>query len=126
MKFNPVLSSSQLKRLGDHKYSCTSSSLLEPFLQPWWNWVVSQLPFWLAPNLITITGLAVNIITSLVLIYLNPDGKQEVIHLIFSVVASAAFHIDYTLNNIFPVLGGTDSKMGRSFVCSWYFHLSNT
>jgi len=77
MKFNPVLSSSQLKRLGDHKYSCTSSSLLEPFLQPWWNWVVSQLPFWLAPNLITITGLAVNIITSLVLIYLNPDGKQE-------------------------------------------------
>ena len=78
MKFKPILSSSQLKRLNDHKYSCTSSSLLEPFLQPWWNWVVSQLPVWLAPNLITITGLAVNIITSLVLIYLNPDGKQEV------------------------------------------------
>jgi len=77
MKFNPVLSSSQLKRLSDHKYNCTSSSLLEPFLQPWWNWVVSQIPIWLAPNLITITGLAVNIITSLVLIYVNPDGKQE-------------------------------------------------
>ena len=82
MKFNPVLSSSQLKRLSDHKYSCTSSSLLEPFLQPWWNWVVSQIPIWLAPNLITITGLAVNIITSLVLIYVNPDGKQEAIDLI--------------------------------------------
>ena len=92
MKFNPVLSTSQLKRLGDHKYSCTSSSLLEPFLQPWWNWVVSQLPIWLAPNLITITGLAVNIITSLVLIYLNPDGKQEAIHLILQTFSNLHYN----------------------------------
>ena len=36
------------------------------------------LPLWLAPNLITITGLFVNIMTSLVLVYYNPDGKEEV------------------------------------------------
>lgn len=78
MKFEPVLSSNQLKRLSEHKYSCTSSSLLEPYLQPWWNWVVQCLPLWLAPNLITITGLIINIVTSLVLVYYNPDGRQEV------------------------------------------------
>jgi hypothetical protein len=78
MKFKPVLDDTQLKRLSEHKYSCTSSSILEPFLQPWWNWVVQCLPLWLAPNLITITGLFVNILTSLVLVYYNPDGKEEV------------------------------------------------
>lgn len=78
MKSDSVLSNSQLKRLAEHKYSCTNSSLLDPFLQPWWNWVVQCLPLWLAPNLITIMGLAVNIVTSLVLIYYNPDGTREV------------------------------------------------
>ncbi|XP_057379785.1 cholinephosphotransferase 1-like isoform X1 [Daphnia carinata] len=77
MKFGPVLDTTQLKRLKEHKYSCTSSSVLEPLLQPWWNWVVQCLPLWLAPNLITITGLILNILTSLVLVYYNPDGKQE-------------------------------------------------
>ncbi|KAI9558213.1 hypothetical protein GHT06_014966 [Daphnia sinensis] len=77
MKFGPVLDTTQLKRLKEHKYSCTSSSVLEPLLQPWWNWVVQCLPLWLAPNLITITGLILNIMTSLVLVYYNPDGKEE-------------------------------------------------
>ena len=80
MKFGPVLSTQHLKRLGEHKYSCTSASLLEPYLQPWWNWVVQCLPLWLAPNLITITGLFINILTSLILVYYNPDGLQEVPH----------------------------------------------
>jgi choline/ethanolamine phosphotransferase len=43
--------------------------------QPYWNWLVSKLPLWLAPNLITIIGLLVNILTSLVLMYYNPDAK---------------------------------------------------
>lgn len=63
-----LLSPAQLKRLTEHKYSCTSISLLDPFLQPWWCWLVSKTPLWLAPNLITIVGLAVNIITTLILI----------------------------------------------------------
>ncbi|XP_037914030.1 cholinephosphotransferase 1 isoform X3 [Hermetia illucens] len=70
-----LLSPAQLKRLTEHKYSCTSISLLDPFLQPWWCWLVSKTPLWLAPNLITIVGLAVNIITTLILISYSPDGK---------------------------------------------------
>ena len=82
----PLLSPNQLKRLNEHKYSCQSASILEPFMQNWWNWVVQQLPLWLAPNLITITGLFVNIVTSLILVYYSPDGKKEVrkfMHLLY-------------------------------------------
>ncbi|XP_055856675.1 choline/ethanolaminephosphotransferase 1 isoform X4 [Episyrphus balteatus] len=77
MKFNSrILSSQQLKKLSEHKYSCSSTSLLDPLLQPWWNWLVSKTPLWLAPNLITIIGLIINILTTLVLISYSPDGTS--------------------------------------------------
>lgn len=36
---------------------------------------MSFLPMWLAPNLITIIGLLVNITTALVLMFYDPDAK---------------------------------------------------
>ncbi|XP_015597905.1 choline/ethanolaminephosphotransferase 1 isoform X12 [Cephus cinctus] len=72
-----LLSPGQLKRLTEHKYSCTSVSLLDGLLQPWWEWLVSKVPLWLAPNLITVIGLFVNIATTLVLVYYSPDAKAE-------------------------------------------------
>ncbi|ODM87815.1 Phosphatidylserine synthase 2 [Orchesella cincta] len=74
----PILSKPQLKKLKEHKYSASSASLLDPLFQHWWNWVVKQLPLWLAPNLITISGLIVNVLTSLIVIYYSPDCQQEV------------------------------------------------
>ncbi|XP_042864351.1 choline/ethanolaminephosphotransferase 1-like [Penaeus japonicus] len=72
------LADSQLRRLEEHKYSCSSESLMDPLMQKWWCWLVEQCPLTLAPNLITITGLAINIFTSLILVYYSPDAKQEV------------------------------------------------
>ncbi|XP_021913067.1 cholinephosphotransferase 1 isoform X2 [Zootermopsis nevadensis] len=72
-----LLSPAQLKRLNDHKYSCSSISLVDPLLQPWWNWLVSKTPLWIAPNLITILGLIVNILTTLILVWYSPDAKIE-------------------------------------------------
>lgn len=77
MKFTSrILSQQQLKKLSEHKYSCSSTSLLDPLLQPWWNWLVSKTPLWLAPNLITIIGLIINILTTLVLVSYSPDGTS--------------------------------------------------
>lgn len=73
-----LLSPGQLKRLSEHKYSCTSNSLLDGLLQPWWDWLVSKVPLWLAPNLITVLGLIVNIVTTLILVYYSPDARAEV------------------------------------------------
>ncbi|XP_076034669.1 choline/ethanolaminephosphotransferase 1 bbc isoform X3 [Oratosquilla oratoria] len=72
------LKEQQLKQLNEHRYSCTSTSLMDPMMQRWWVWLVSKCPMWLAPNLITITGLLINIVTSLILIYYSPDAKEEV------------------------------------------------
>ncbi|XP_044003666.1 choline/ethanolaminephosphotransferase 1-like [Aphidius gifuensis] len=72
-----ILSPGQLKRLSEHKYSCSSSSILDEYLQPWWNWLVSKVPIWLAPNLITILGLIINIGTTLILVWYSPDAKIE-------------------------------------------------
>ncbi|XP_053976152.1 cholinephosphotransferase 1-like isoform X2 [Hylaeus volcanicus] len=72
-----LLSPGQLKRLSEHKYSCTTNSLLDGLLQPWWNWLVSKVPLWLAPNLITVLGLVVNILTTLILVYYSPDARTE-------------------------------------------------
>ncbi|XP_063909517.1 cholinephosphotransferase 1-like isoform X2 [Zophobas morio] len=72
-----LLSDAQLKRLGEHQYSCQSVSIMDKLLQPYWNWLTSKVPIWLAPNLITILGLVVNIVTALILIWYSPDAKQD-------------------------------------------------
>lgn len=73
-----TLNEAQLKRLSEHKYKAGGVSLLEPYFQPFWRWLVEQVPLWMAPNLLTIAGLVINIITSLILVYYSPDGKSEV------------------------------------------------
>ncbi|CAG5005913.1 unnamed protein product [Parnassius apollo] len=72
-----ILNAAQLKRLSEHKYSCTSASILDAWLQPWWCWLVSKTPLWLAPNLITILGLLINIVTTLILVWYSPDARQD-------------------------------------------------
>jgi len=51
--------------------------MLDPYLQPFWNWTVSKTPDWIHPNVLTLTGLIVNITTSLILVYLAPDGNTD-------------------------------------------------
>ncbi|XP_062854775.1 choline/ethanolaminephosphotransferase 1a isoform X2 [Trichomycterus rosablanca] len=71
------LSRQQLKRLEEHRYSSSGRSVLEPLLQPFWCWLVERVPLWVAPNLITIIGLAVNVITTLVLVYHCPTATEQ-------------------------------------------------
>lgn len=74
---NKILTPGQLKRLAEHKYSSESISILDRILQPWWNWLVGQVPIWVAPNLITMVGLFINIFTTLVLVWYSPDAQTE-------------------------------------------------
>lgn len=72
------LSRHQLKKLEEHRYSSAGHSLLEPFMQHYWEWLVARVPAWIAPNLITIVGLATNILTTLVLVYYCPTATEQV------------------------------------------------
>uniref|UniRef100_A0A671PNP3 Choline/ethanolaminephosphotransferase 1 n=1 Tax=Sinocyclocheilus anshuiensis TaxID=1608454 RepID=A0A671PNP3_9TELE len=71
------LSRQQLKKLEEHQYSSAGRSLLEPFMQGFWCWLVSKVPLWMAPNLITIVGLATNIISTLILVYYCPTATEQ-------------------------------------------------
>ena len=93
---NKILVKTQLTKLKDHKYSCTNESVLDPYLQPYWNWLVTQIP-WVhlvgtfanvlrislsfrlsvAPNLLTIVGLIINIVTSIILLSYSPEARAE-------------------------------------------------
>lgn len=72
------LSPAQLKRLEEHKYSAAGRSLFEPPCQIYWNWLVQQIPTWVAPNTLTIVGLLVNILSTVVLVYYCPTATEEV------------------------------------------------
>ena len=73
-----ILSSRQIKALKEHKYSAEGSSICEPFMQVYWRWLVEQIPKTWAPNSITLVGLIINVVSTLILIYYNYDGKREV------------------------------------------------
>lgn len=72
----PILSEREIKGLKEHKYSSSCSSLLDPLMQKFWNWFVLLVPLWVAPNLITMVGLLVNIITTLILVYYCPTATE--------------------------------------------------
>ena len=72
------LTTQQLDRLKQHKYSVAGRSLIEVYMQPFWCWLVDQMPLWLAPNLITFLGLMVNVMTTLILAYCCPHMTEEV------------------------------------------------
>lgn len=73
-----LLSNGQLKRLSEHLYNCENIGLLDKYLQPFWNFLTSKTPLWLAPNVITVSGLIVNILTTLFLVWYSPDARAEV------------------------------------------------
>ena len=73
-----VFTKQQLARLKEHKYSASGASIMEPPLQVYWRWLVTKLPLWLAPNLITFMGLLLNIATTAILMVLDPQAAGKV------------------------------------------------
>lgn len=87
-EMTPVLSNLQLKNLDEHKYSASGSTLLDPIFQVYWRWLVEQIPLYVAPNLLTVIGLVLNVVTSsLVMLYSsNSDNDVNVFHFILQIV----------------------------------------
>lgn len=44
-------------------------------MQPFWCWLVTKVPLWLAPNLITFIGLVINIITTFPVLLLDRNAQ---------------------------------------------------
>eukprot|EP00045_Choanoeca_perplexa_P011807 m.126495 g.126495 ORF g.126495 m.126495 type:complete len:380 (+) comp15774_c0_seq9:88-1227(+) len=96
-----ILPVDQLKRLGDHKYASEGRSVIDRWLQGFWNYVVELMPLWLAPNLITWVGLCVNICCNLVLVAYNPGMEEGVtVPPAVYVACAAGLWLYQTLDNI--------------------------
>ena len=73
-----VLTPYQQEMLKKHVYKSQGCSITETLiLKHFWNWLTAQFPIWLAPNTITLVGLAITITTTLSVILqdLNCEGK---------------------------------------------------
>lgn len=99
------LSQQQLRRLEQHRYSATGRSVLEGGLHPWWCWLVCRTPLWVAPNLITVSGLACNAATTLLLAALCPTATEAAPRWVYSLCALGLF--------IYQSLDAIDGKQAR-------------
>ncbi|XP_072408111.1 cholinephosphotransferase 1 isoform X1 [Chiloscyllium punctatum] len=99
------LSEAQLKRLSDHRYRAAGRSLLEPPLQRYWAWLLDRVPPWVAPNSITLLGLACNILSCLVLISYCPRATEQAPAYVYVLCAVGLF--------IYQSLDAIDGKQAR-------------
>ncbi|XP_051495210.1 choline/ethanolaminephosphotransferase 1 isoform X3 [Apus apus] len=105
----PPLSKHQLKRLEEHKYQSAGRSLLEPLMQGYWEWLVGRVPAWIAPNLITIIGLLINIFTTLLLVYYCPTATEQTYvsgTLRFGIIDVTEVQIFIIIMHLLAVIGG--------------------
>ncbi|KAM3175658.1 hypothetical protein ACTXT7_008098 [Hymenolepis weldensis] len=72
------LSPEQLLNLKEHKYSSRGSSISEKYFQVFWRSLVPYIPKRIAPNTLTLTGLILNTLSVLILLYYSPDLKSNV------------------------------------------------
>ncbi|TMS36783.1 hypothetical protein L596_003865 [Steinernema carpocapsae] len=100
------LSEQQLERLGDHKYSAVDTSWLDELcMKRFWEYVVSFYPLWLAPNLITLVGLVINLITCLILSKFCPSATEHAPSWAYFQAGLGLF--------LYQTLDATDGKQAR-------------
>lgn len=75
---NEPLRLEQLQTIKEHKYASRGSSISERYLQKFWCSLVPYIPKCIAPNTLTLTGLIMNSVSVLILLYYSPDLKSEV------------------------------------------------
>lgn len=100
-----VLSFGQLKRLASHKYSAEGVSVLEPYMQHFWRWLVERIPLWWAPNALTLAGLGINGTTTFLLILYCSDARSQAPRWCYFLCACGLF--------IYQSLDAIDGKQAR-------------
>ena len=63
-----------LKNLKAYKYVSGGYSSLDKLMNHWWEFFVTLIPIWVAPNLITLAGLIINIAGSTIFLWYGGDN----------------------------------------------------
>ncbi|KAK6754452.1 hypothetical protein RB195_013450 [Necator americanus] len=106
LEYDCLMTPEELKRLSEHKYSAVDTSWLDELcMKYFWEWAVDFYPLWLAPNLITLIGLIVNLITVLVLSHYCPTAREVAPSWAYALAAFGLF--------VYQTLDATDGKQAR-------------
>lgn len=73
-----IFNEEQIENLKKHTYDHGGTTLLDPYMQKYWDWFVEIFPLWMAPNLLTIIGLALHVSASIFLMILTNGAKEPV------------------------------------------------
>lgn len=105
----PYLSKRALTGLRDYKYVAGGYTLLDDLHQPFWNWVVTLFPMWLAPNLITLLGTAWLLLAYCVSAYYTPNFEGAPPQPPHFLVASTRSVPGYVIHNSVQITQNSDS-----------------
>ncbi|EWM27687.1 cdp-ethanolamine:dag ethanolamine phosphotransferase [Nannochloropsis gaditana] len=87
-----VLSELALEGVATYRYVSGSSTFLDRVLNHFWNWAVQWLPLWVAPNLVTLLGLAFMLASAALIVVVDksltaPMSPQVAVFCAFSLFA---------------------------------------
>jgi ethanolaminephosphotransferase len=85
------LNDKALLNLKNYKYQSGEYSIMDKALTPFWNKCVEFLPMWMAPNLVTLIGFGVLILTTMSYLPFDLTMKQEFHPLLYYFSALALF-----------------------------------
>lgn len=78
-----------LASLDHYVYHGADYTLVENLLNPFWTWFASFFPSWMAPNMITLIGLIINVVSSIAVLIHDPtlEGKAPSIYYIIASIS---------------------------------------
>ena len=73
---NEVVPPAALQNLANYKYNSVDNSILQKYLpiQRFWNWVVTFVPYWMAPNMLTLLACACSMSYPLCIMWFDYKG----------------------------------------------------
>ncbi|XP_075249725.1 cholinephosphotransferase 1-like isoform X2 [Convolutriloba macropyga] len=71
------LNQKQIENIKKHKYKSEGASILDPMYQKFWVSLVEHVPYWMAPNVLTLLGLMANFVAFLPVAVACPTFKEE-------------------------------------------------
>ncbi|VDN57115.1 unnamed protein product [Dracunculus medinensis] len=104
-----LLQPDQLQRLSQHKYNSLDASWLDELcMKRFWNYLIEFCPLWVHPNLLSVIGLIINLVTVIVLaIY---SSNEQAPSWTFLLAAVGLF--------LYQTLDALDGKQARRTKCA--------
>merc|ERR1711920_178176 len=105
--FPPIISKEGRQNIINHKYVPGTKSFLMPTLNYFWEFAVTFLPLWMAPNVVTLLGCSIQISAFYLYCYLDPYFSG-------SIDSSFIYFLQFLALFLYNTLDAIDGKHARN------------